>query len=223
MTNRAACPPPPSAGHSATLHIHTLTPDETLYRVYRGAEPVQFRITAGNNRFDPLPAPWAATKVLYGGSSKEVAISEVLLRWHDRVGDAGRIILARSQIFGRQLVGLRWDHPVRLLDFTGFGMKPLAELVSDGQAEDIFLSDASHYARTQQWAAWFRSKYPDAAGLRWMSRQHNSSFCYVFFEDACRSGHELRPTDVAEPLQPGTHAFQLLEECLRTLSWEIEV
>lgn len=223
MTNRAVCPPPPSASQSATLHIHTLMPDVTLYRVYRGANPAQFSTTSRNNRFDPLPAPWAATKVLYAGSSKEVAISETVLRWHDRVGDAGKIILARSQISGRQLVGLGWDNPVRLLDFTGFGMKPLAELVSDGQAEDIFLSDASHYARTQQWAAWFRSRYPDIAGLRWMSRQHNSSACYVFFEDTCSSGHELRVTDVAESLEPGTHAFRLLQDSLRSLSWEIAV
>jgi hypothetical protein len=107
MTKRAACPPPPSPGYSATLHFHTLTPDETLYRVYRGADPAQFRITTGNNRFDPLPSPWNATQVLYPGSSREAAISETAVRWHDRVGDAAKIILARSQIAGRQLVGIR--------------------------------------------------------------------------------------------------------------------
>jgi Fic family protein len=83
MTKRAACPPPPPVGQPATLHFHTLKSDETLYRVYRGAEPAQFSITSTNNRFDPLPAPWNATKVLYAGSSKEVAISETVLRWHN--------------------------------------------------------------------------------------------------------------------------------------------
>jgi RES domain len=196
-------------------------PDETLYRIYRGADPAQFRINVGNNRFDPLPVPWNATQVLYCGSSKEVAISETVLRWHDRVGDGGEIILARSQIAGRQLVGLRWNDPLKLLDFTGFGMKPLTELVSDENAENIFLSDASQYGLTQQWAAWFRTKYPEAAGLRWMSRQHNSSSCYVFFGDIC-GGNRLNITEAAEPLEPGTHAFQLLEGCLSALSWEIE-
>jgi hypothetical protein len=221
MTRRAACPPPPPVGQSATLHFHLLTPDETLYRIYRGADHARFRITTGNNRFDPMPAPWNATKVLYAGSSKEVAISETVLRWRDRVDEPSEIILARSQIAGRQLVELRWTRPLQLLDFTGFGMKPLAELVSDGNAEDIFLSDASQYGRTQQWAAWLRSKYPDAAGLRWMSRQHNSSYCYVFFQDRCGED-ELKATGSAEPLEPGTHAFHLLKECLRALSWEIE-
>jgi len=82
-----------------------LTPDETLYRVYRGADRAQFRVTTGNNRFDPMPAPWDATKVLYAGSSKEVAISEPSCAGTIRVGDPGEIILSRSQIAGRQLAG----------------------------------------------------------------------------------------------------------------------
>ena len=89
---------------------------------------------------------------------------------------------------------------MRLLDFTGFGMKPLAELVRMERADDIFLADASQYRLTQQWAAWFRSKYPDAAGLRWKSRQHNSSYCYVFFDDVCK-GFGLTIAEVAELLK----------------------
>jgi hypothetical protein len=221
MTRRAACPPPPPVGQPATLHFHTLTPDDTLYRIYRGADPAQFRITSGINRFDPLPLPWDNTKVLYAGSTKEVAISETILRWHDRVGASAKIILARSQLAGRQLVGLRGNRPLQLLDFTGFGMKPLAELVGDARPEDIFLSDASQYGITQQWGAWFRTMYPDAAGLRWMSRQHNSSSCYVLFEDAC-GGLELEATEAAESLEPGTVAFRLLEQSVEALNWEVQ-
>jgi hypothetical protein len=87
--------------------------------------------------------------------------------------------------------------------------------------DDIFLADASQYRRTQQWAAWFRSKYPDAAGLRWMSRQHNSSYCHVFFDDVCK-GFELAIAEVAEALETGTYAFHLLQEYLSVLGWEIE-
>lgn len=221
MTSRAACPPPPPVGQSATLHFHTLNPHETLYRVYRGIDPAVFRRSSGNNRFDPLPAPWGATEVLYAGSSREVAISETVLRWHDRTDPAARVILARSQIAGRQLIGLKWDRPLQILDFTGFGLKPLSELISDGRAEDIFLSDASQYSRTQQWGAWVRTAYPNAAGFRWMSRQHNSSACYVFLNDTCRD-HNLIEVDPPEQLEPGTRAYRLLEECLDALKWEVE-
>jgi hypothetical protein len=221
MTKRASCPPPPTGGRSASLHFYTLRSDETLYRVYRGADAAQFRIGAARNRFNPLPVPWNATKVLYAGSSREAAISETVLRWHDRVDPAAKIILARSQIEGRQLVGLRWDQPLQLLDFTGFGMQPLAELVEDGQAEGIFLSDASHYILTQQWGAWFRSAYPNAAGLRWMSRQHNSSYCCIFFDDVCR-GRKLTEVETAEHFESGSTAHSLLQLCLDKLSWEIE-
>jgi hypothetical protein len=100
-------------------------------------------------------------------------------------------------------------------------MKPLAELVIDGRVDDIFLCDTSQYGSTQQWAAWLRSAYPDAAGFRWMSRQHNSSCCYVFFDDACRD-FKLMITEAAEPLEAGTHAFRLLQECLSVLAWEVE-
>lgn len=221
MTRWTSCPPLPAVGKHATLHFHTLTPKETLYRVYRGADAVQFRTTASSNRFDPLPPPWNHTKVLYAGSSKEVAISETVLRWHDRVADPAAIILARSQIAGRHLVALRWNLPLQLLDLTGFGIKPLAEVIDDGRAEDIFLSDASQYRVTQQWGAWFRSKYPNAAGLRWMSRQHNSSFCYVFFADACR-GCTLGVAEPPDSIEPGTQAYQLLDTCVQALGWEIE-
>jgi len=91
---------------------------------------------------------------------------------------------------------------VRLLDFTGFGMKPLAELVIDGRADDIFLCDASQYGGTQKWVAWLRSAYP-------------------VFDDACRD-FKLTITEAAEPLEAGTHAFRLLQECLSVLAWEIE-
>jgi len=79
------------------------------------------------------------------------------------------------------------DSPLKLLDFTGFGMKPLAELVGDGNAEGSFISDASQYGRTQQWAAWFRSTHPDAAGfsldVRGNITQATATF---FFDDICR-------------------------------------
>jgi len=54
-----------------------------------------------------------------------------------------------------------------------------------------------------------------------MSRQHNSSYCHVFFDDICRA-HRLTVAEAPEQLEPGTPAFQLMRDCLGILSWEIE-
>src|SRR5262249_1788574 len=153
-------------GRSPSLHIHTVTPKDVLYRIYRGANPAKFTCSERGNRFDPLPPPWAETRVLYAASSPEAALSETVLRWHDRVAPEANVLLSRSQFEGRQLVGLTWNVPLDILDLTGFGMKALGELVDNALPEGIFLSDRASYGLTRQWAAWLRSAYPHAAGIR---------------------------------------------------------
>ena len=54
-----------------------------------------------------------------------------------------------------------------------------------------------------------------------MSRQHNSSYCHVLFDDVCK-GFGLVIAEVAEALETGTYAFHLLQEYLGVLGWEIE-
>jgi len=221
MTSRTECPLPPANIASGTLRLHTLTPDDSLYRICRGSDPVSFSLSSRGNRFDPLASPWHASKALYAASSPEAAISETVLRWQDRIGAGGKILLSRSQITGRTLVGLQWGRPLEVLDFTGFGLKALAELVTEGRAEDIFLAGAASYGRCQHWGSLFRSAYPNAAGFRWMSRHYNSSYCYVFYDESTQP-HGFRKILINEALERGTAAFSLLEKCVTALSWELE-
>jgi len=51
--------------------------------------------------------------------------------------------------------------------------------------------------------------------------KHNSSYCYVFFDDICRA-HRVTVEEAAEVLEPGTDAFRLLGKCVSALNWEIE-
>jgi hypothetical protein len=168
-----------------------------------------------------LPAPFETTRVLYAGSSAEVAISETVLRWYDRVSPESSVILSRSQFAGRKLVALTVDRPVPLLDFTGFGVKPLHALVRSGIAEGIFWCDRSGYPLTQQWAAWFLSHHPAIGGFRWMSRQHNRSECYVFFDERCKATR-FEPVNAPDEIEPYTDGFAVLEDCVTALGWEIE-
>ena len=53
------------------------------------------------------------------------------------------------------------------------------------------------------------------------ARQHNSSYCYVFFDDVCK-GFGLTIAEVAEALETGAYAFHLLQEYPSVLGWGIE-
>lgn len=160
---------------------------------------------------------------LYVGSTPEVAISEAVLRWRDRIVSPAPVILARSQIESRILTGLRARRTPTVIDQTGFGLARLLPLQSARRPQDIFLADASHYPRTQAWGAWFRGQRPDAVGIRWVSRQHNLSCCYVFFDDT-PGADSFEQVGMGEHLaETRTAAYHLLlQDCLDRLGWEID-
>lgn len=224
MTEPVQCPRPPAAGVHHDLAVEQISPSDALYRVYRGADPTRFgRRTAGGNRFDPLPSPWGNTRVLYAGSSPEVAISETILRWQDQICCDDPIILPPSAFTERRLIQLRVRKPVTIIDMTGFGLGNLLPLTAPTLPDHIFVSNRSQYSRTQAWGAWFRTQLPSAAGLRWVSRQHNRSCAYVFFEDVV--GAEMFEL-VATPDRldtPGSPAYQLLQRCVVSLGWTLDM
>lgn len=222
MSDALACPPSPPTTARIELLTVTLAPGTSLHRIYRGVEPVRFTRTRGANRFDPLPVPWAATQVLYAGSSPEVAISECVLRWHDHFTPGATLILEHSKIAGRSLVELRLRRGLTLVDLTGFGLARIAALAAPHKPDQLFLASRAHYDTTQSWGGWLRTQLPSAAGFRWMSRQHNSSFCYVFFDDTA-PGDSFEVVRAGEPLdEPSTSAHGILLDCLRSLDWELD-
>lgn len=106
---------------------------------------------------------------------------------------------------------------------TGFGLGHLLPLTTPVPPDYIFASDRSQYPSTQAWGAWFRTQLPSAAGLRWVSRQHNRSCAYVFFEDV--AGPEMFEA-VATPDRldtPGSPANQLLQRCIASLGWAVDM
>ena len=223
MTNGPACPPIPTASARAELLTFSLAPHTPLYRTFRGAAPVHFSRTRRANRFDPLPDPWQDTQVLYAGSSPEVAISETVLRWHDGFVAGAPVIVERSRIQGRSLIQLRPRTALNVIDLTGFGLARIAPFTAPAAADQLFLANRAHYATTQAWGSWLRTQIPHAAGIRWMSRQHNSSFCYVFFEDTVPAdtfGAVFDPQALDDPFSA---AHQSLLQCLSELNWELDV
>ena len=222
MTDALACPPSPPTTARIELLITTLVPGTPLHRIYRGPGPAKFTRTRTANRFDPLPDPWASTLVLYAGSTAEVAISESVLRWHDRFTPSAPLILERSKIVGRSLVELRLRRELTLIDLTGFGLARIAALARPGKPDQLFLASQAHYGDTQSWGGWLRTQLPSAAGFRWMSRQHNSSVCYVFFDDTAPADN-FEVVRAPEPLDvPTSSAHRIFLDCLRSLDWELD-
>ncbi len=131
------------------------------------------------HRFDD-PDPIAANRygVLYLGSSVEVAFCESVI--HDNnLFVNGRFQVSRADLDRRQLVS--YTHPtlttLTLVDLTGNSLKGL------GLNGDI--SSQDDYAPPQAWSAAIHKALPACHGIRFMSRQRNTEFCYALFD---RSG-----------------------------------
>jgi hypothetical protein len=132
----------------------------------------------------------------------EIAIAEVLLRWHRQIVPGESLILSQSaQLEDRRVARFTPKHPLRLIDATGLGLAKIEAAVTDVLklpehaaawdarakpiAEDIFNCDATEYALTQQWCGWLRSQCNEADGLMWISRQFNVGRCIALFSDRC--------------------------------------
>jgi hypothetical protein len=239
-TERGRCPPAPPASLCGSLDTTEFAPGESepWVRIYwRGKDPLGFAIAARGNRFDPLASPWAATKVLYAGEKLPTAVAETVLRWHALVEPGEPVSLSESaHLRDRKVARFKSTRPLRLIDASGLAMAKVEEVVSEVArlpqnalwkeppkpiAEDIFQCDASEYATTQQWCAWFRSQHPTADGLTWISRHLNHGRCVVLFDDRCEKELALvgRPVPLYEH---GSQERRTVDQMVGQLGWGIE-
>jgi hypothetical protein len=98
MTERRRCPPAPPADFSADLPTIQLraNPHAWVRVFWKSRRPLTFAKSRHGNRFDPLAAPWDKTRVLYAGTTLEVAIAEALLRWHGEILPGESVSLSKS-------------------------------------------------------------------------------------------------------------------------------
>lgn len=236
-TDRTRCPPapPPSLGGRLLLVDLDSNPED-LVRIHKSSRPaLGFSIAPGGNRFDPLAPPFETCKVLYAGTTLEVAIAETVLRWRDQFKAGAAIELStETKLRGRRVARFRPRRPLKIIDATGVGLDRIQAVVDatialpehqpdwatrpPPLADDIFLCRADEYATTQAWGAWFRSKCPDADGLQWASRQFNSAQCVVLFDDRC-AGQLEQIGDSVDLLEPSSAEEQTLDALLAKLGW----
>lgn len=240
-TTRNRCPPAPPDGFVAPTALQTVSvkanPEPWVRLFWSTADPLRFARSTRGNRFDPLPAPWMTTQVLYAGSSLETAVCEALLRWHGTVSPGSEILLPDSELRARFVARFEPKRDLTLIDCAGLGRVPIEQAVAgvlarpehadlrDGPtllADDIFQCGPNEYDQTQRWGAWFRSQVPDADGLQWVSRQYNRGTCIVLFDDLCGSDLQLWGPPVPLYGDPHSAEHQALNHMLGLVGWGID-
>lgn len=109
--------------------------------------------------------------VLYAAETPEAAISETIL--HDVPADGGRV--DRQLVENKILSHIINTRPLRLLSLHGHGFRRIGIA-----AEEVTRTVPRDYPKSVRWAeAAFEAGFD---GITWMSRHHDTSKAYVFFQ-----------------------------------------
>jgi hypothetical protein len=132
-TDRGRCPPAPPASITGRLLTDDLDPNpDALVRLHwRGKAPLGFSIARRGNRFDPLGTPYENCKVLYSGTTLEVAIAETVLRWHGQLSAGEEVEISTDEkLRDRQVARFRAARPLKVIDATGLGLDRIQAAVN---------------------------------------------------------------------------------------------
>jgi hypothetical protein len=183
-------------GSLKTIEVST----EDMWRFSRFPMTEPFWAAAGRHRFDDARVASggiAAFGVLYVGYVPEVAFAESVIHENSAFNPkTGRFEVSSTVLRERSLVSFRHatKSHLRMVDLTGTALKAL------GLNND--LCAGCDHGISQRWSTAIHAARPDLDGLRFTSRQLNTSFCYAVFS---RSGllvddHEAMPDDVLDAL-----------------------
>lgn len=138
------------------------------WRLQRGGHPLDVKsYPKGKYRFDApgeeYPAP------LYANTMRLGCFADVF-------GDAG--VIEAAEIRRRSLFRLRSTRALRLLRLENGGVQKAFRL-------DSRICDTKVYAWSQAWGLAFHEWYPDADGIRYISRHASPGFNVCLFLDRC--------------------------------------
>lgn len=201
------CTPP-------TSDLQPIVSDWPAQQVFRVHDLIyaanSFNPGFGLGRFHPIvDADGRPIPTLYASNCVDGALAESV--FHDRyAGDK----LYIAQLKNQRLSKIETAKPIRLIDLTGYGLRRLktdrSKLLDTGKSE---------YPNTARWAEALHIAAPDAHGMLWVSRQFDTSFSLLLFDD--RLDHDIvRDLDKSEPLDSGAglqqvrNAASQLDVCL---------
>jgi hypothetical protein len=174
------------------------TTGRLVHRIHSGQfAPNGFNSTGlGNARFSPiLNATGKIVPTLYAGESEDCALMETV--FHDVPFTAEYKQMRKSRLDNMVRSRLTITTSLRLIDLSTIALRRLG-------VERKYLIDSSkvHYPESRHWAIALYEQNPDAQGLCWTSRQHDSAKAIILFGDRVDES-SLAPEGAPEPLISG--------------------
>lgn len=184
MAKSAAGLPPPPKRLDATLV--TWGGGLEFHRVHDlafGAN--EFNTSAkGNARFSPITDDMGVLiPTLYAGTTLDCALMETI--FHDVPFKAGFKPFSKLKMNGKVHSLVLPTADLCLIDLSTVALHKLG--VKRTQLID---TTKTHYPATRRWAQMLYTQFPDAQGLRWISRQDDQAHAVMLF------GTRVRPSDL---------------------------
>lgn len=177
--------------------VHDVPAGVTFWRVLRAtppADPLEYAKVCypseGENRFTPVIATGKIVPAAYAGSTREVALWEVVLR---DIRHKGVKRVPHHETTNRYLIETVTKRALRLLDLR----RPLDSNLVAGRKRPPKLSAApkSAYSITREWAQQLYARLPEMDGLIYESHQVPGN-CIVVFQQ--RDAEVFRPVGAAQ-------------------------
>jgi len=176
-----------------------------LWRVHKlDRRPAELNPGVDSGRFHPFPgAAGKPVATLYAADTWQGAVAETLFRDVPLQGDPRTKRLAELELRAMSLLRLRRE--VKLVELRGTGLRRLRL-----QRRELIETEADQYSRSVRWAAALYQAAPEAGGLVWTSRLHDSSAAVVFFGDRVAE-KDFTPVEGPIPLGVGKGLARVME------------
>lgn len=182
--------PPPPEPFDLQCNVEVWDAEKPIIRVHHSAYgATEFNPGRGAGRFHPLDIRGIAVPTIYGSNTFAGALSETLFQRLPLTSSTKWI--PREELMPLVMSSLTPKRSLRLIQLRGFGLRKLG--ITRVQ---MIESEADQFAMTRAWAAALYESIPDADGLIWMSRQHDSSEAIVLF------GTRVRRADIEVAAAP---------------------
>jgi hypothetical protein len=150
--------------------------DLVVWRLHWEADPLRpGTYPRGRYRFD-APRDGAEYRVTYGNAARHGTFAEVY-------GDIGRIKPAERD---RRLSRIAATRTLQLVALDDPGVQKVLGL--DGR-----IAMSKQYPTTMKWSRALHRWFPDADGIRYMSRHAGTNRNYCLFLDRCKGALEVEP------------------------------